>query len=263
MSDVEIMRDGVRLAGVDVGQGPPVIFQHGLTGDRNQVAEHFPEGRFRRLTLECRAHGKSEAGDPVHFSIPKFAEDVLAFADSRGVENFAVGGISMGAAIALRLAVIAPKRVNKLILARPAWAWNSAPENMRDFITAASYVRCGDRKFFLETEISYRLLDEAPDNHASFLKLFDRNDSITTAELISRIAASGPDVSPADVLRIKNPTLIFANGLDLVHPMSLAKLLHEQIHGSQFIELPPKTTDRTAHVAAFRAAVTEFLECGT
>ena len=53
-----------------------------------------------------------------------FADDVLAFADLRGVERFVVGGISMGAAIALRIAVRHPERVSGLVLARPAWLWH-------------------------------------------------------------------------------------------------------------------------------------------
>ena len=129
-----VTSDGLHMAGYDEGQGRAVIFQHGLGGDQTQVAGVFPTSQFRRLTLECRAQGHSQAGDPAYFSIPQFAKDVLAFADARGVEKFAIGGISMGAAIALRLAVIAPTRLTALILSRPAWDWHAAPSNMAVFL---------------------------------------------------------------------------------------------------------------------------------
>ena len=46
MSRHEFMRDGARLSGIDTGEGPAVIFQHGLGGDEAQVAAHFPEIRL-------------------------------------------------------------------------------------------------------------------------------------------------------------------------------------------------------------------------
>ena len=56
------------------GVGLPVIFQHGLCGDAGQTIEAFPRDlRFRRITIESRGHGRSEAGDPGLFSIRKAA----------------------------------------------------------------------------------------------------------------------------------------------------------------------------------------------
>ena len=61
------------------GKGLPVIFQHGLRGDARQTIEAFPrDPRFRRITIESRSHGGSEAGDPRLFSVRTFASDVAA-----------------------------------------------------------------------------------------------------------------------------------------------------------------------------------------
>ena len=49
------MHDGISLRYRDVGDGPAVIFQHGLGGDEAQVASVFPDAPpVRRITLECR-----------------------------------------------------------------------------------------------------------------------------------------------------------------------------------------------------------------
>src|ERR1700722_16957901 len=65
------------------GKGLPVIFQHGLCGDARQTIEAFPpDPRFRRITIEARGHGGSEAGDPTLFSVRTFASDVAAFIDA-------------------------------------------------------------------------------------------------------------------------------------------------------------------------------------
>jgi pimeloyl-ACP methyl ester carboxylesterase len=47
------------------GEGLPVIFQHGLCGDARQTIEAFPrDPHFRRITIESRGHGGSEARGP-------------------------------------------------------------------------------------------------------------------------------------------------------------------------------------------------------
>ena len=253
-------RDGINLRGRDIAEGPSLVFQHGLGGDDAQVAEVVPQQGLRRLTLECRGHGQSGAGPFEKFSIPQFAQDVLDFADQRGIESFTVGGISMGAAIALRLAVIAPERVNALVLARPAWHWDSAPDNMKVFGEIIGYLENNDREGFENSDVARHFALHAPDNLASFLKLFDRADVTTTVALLSGIARSGPDVSKAEIQTIAVPTLILANELDLVHPLSIAQILADTIAQSTFKIIAPKALDRERHLQEFRRALQGFID---
>jgi pimeloyl-ACP methyl ester carboxylesterase len=260
MSWFTLQRDKATLRGWDGGEGLPVIFQHGLGGDEAQVAEVFPDGeRSRRLTLECRGQGKSGLGDPRGLSITNFADDVLAFADSRGVERFVIGGISMGAAIALRIAIRHPEKVRALILARPAWLWGAAPENMKPFIEVASYLRQRTVDDFEASATAQRLAREAPDNLLSLKKFFSVKDRSAIATLLKTIAADGPDVSEVEVRTIAVPTLIIGHKIDAVHPLEFAKTLASMIAGSQFVEITPKATDKPRHVADFRANVAQFL----
>ena len=260
MSRHELIRDGAALSGIDTGEGPTVVFQHGLGADKAQVAAHFPEEGFRRLTLECRAQGKSEPGDPSAFAIQTFADDVLAFADARGVERFAIGGISMGAAIALNIAVNHPDRVTALILARPAWAFEKAPENMRPLAEVASYLPQGNKEAFEKSDLGRRLAIEAPDNLASMLGFFGRADLATTAKLLSAIAADGPGVTAGSGRRHQGsnsrhrqrPRHRASNGFG-----EIARQRH--IPGAQFIEIAPKSLDKSVHAQEFKAVVNKFL----
>jgi len=262
MSWVDFARDGAQLRGMDTGAGLPVIFQHGLGGNEAQAAEVFPDG-FRRLTLECRGQGRSSLGDPDILSIALFARDVLALADRQGIGQFVAGGISMGAAIALHLAVRYPDRVRGLVLARPAWLWDSAPENMRPYAEVADHLRNPDiaagRAAFESLPSARRLAQEAPDNLASLLGFFAVEDRASLAPLLKAIACSGPDVTEADVRRISVPTLIVGTGLDLIHPLDFARRLAARISGAQMVEITPKTTDRPRYVQEFRAALQDFL----
>ena len=259
MTQITFEHDGLAFAGYDIGQGLSVVFQHGLGGDIGQIDEALPVANFRRITLECRGHGQTPFGIASHFSIPKFANDVLAFADSQGVDKFVVGGISMGAAIALRIAVIAPERVTALILARPAWSWNSSPENMHIFRMIDEFVQTQDKAGFEATEIAKDFKINAPDNYTSLLKLFEKPYPAMVAELHSRIAADGSEVTEKQVKAIQVPTLVLANAIDLIHPISLAQELAATIAGSRFFEIAPKAIDKTKHFAEFHAAVKDFL----
>ena len=260
MSWYFLQRSEATLRGWDSGEGVPVIFQHGLGGDEAQVAEVFPDGKgIRRLTLECRGQGKSGAGNPRDLSITNFADDVLAFADSRGVDRFVIGGISMGAAIALRIAVKKSTRVKALILSRPAWLCGTAPENMKPFAEVASYLPKHTFKDFENSATAKSLKLEAPDNLASLEKFFAVNDRETMALLLSAIAADGPKVTEADVRAIAVPALIIGHKIDAVHPLEFAQTLAAMIAGSQFADITPKATDKSRHVAEIRAHVAQFL----
>ena len=100
-----------------MGQGSPVILLHGLFGaatnwgrvQRRLAADHLV------LAMDARNHGAS-AHDPA-FTYPAMAQDVLDTLDAEGIGPAAVLGHSMGGKIAMQLALIAPARVTRLVVA--------------------------------------------------------------------------------------------------------------------------------------------------
>jgi pimeloyl-ACP methyl ester carboxylesterase len=256
-------RDGTKLHGRDEGAGPAVVFQHGLGGSEAQVAEVFPDGSgFRRLTLECRGQGRSPLGGRTP-SIAMFADDVIGFADRVGVERFVVGGISMGAAVALRIAVRFPGRVSGLVLARPAWLWDAAPPNMQPYAEVANYLAQPDvdqaLASFERSATAQQLAREAPDNLASLKGFFAVDDRLSLATLLSSIAGDGPGVREAELAAITVPTLVIGNRIDAAHPFDYAEALSARISGSRLIEVTPKANDKARYVAEFRSALLTFL----
>jgi pimeloyl-ACP methyl ester carboxylesterase len=247
---------------VDRGTGPAVVFQHGLGGDEAQVAEVFPDGDglWRRLTLDCRGQGGSAPDPQNRYAIQTFAEDVLRLADQRQVERFAVGGISMGAAIALHVAVHHPGRVTALILARPAWLFEAAPANMAPFAEVARLLGTPDSLAAFDAgETAATLARDAPANLSSLRGFFTRANSEGTAALISQIAMDGPGVTHAQAAAIAVPTLVIGHGLDLVHPLGYAQTLAATIPGARLVEITPKATDAARHADEFRSALRRFL----
>jgi pimeloyl-ACP methyl ester carboxylesterase len=242
--------------------GQPVWFQHGLCGSASQTIEAFPEDpRFRLHTLECRGHGASPAGDVNTFSINSFTNDI---AESVEASPVIMGGISMGAAIALRLAVHRPHLVKALILARPAWITDNAPENMRPNAEVGALLENHSpenaKTKFLASSTAHHLAKTAPDNLASLLTFFHREPIAITSALLTKISADGPGVTEQQVRTLSIPTLIIATAQDAIHPMAHAQKLHALVPQSRLVEITPKGIDKRAYVGEFRQTLLHFLE---
>ena len=254
--------DGCRLAYDIAGQGPAVFWQHGLGATAAQPAEVFPEG-FTRITLLCRGHDGSDLGDLARLSIAQFGQDVLALMDHLGLQSVAMGGISLGAAISLRLAVTHPQRVKALILARPAWVDRPAPETMQSYVEVARQLaRHGEigRVLFQSGKIYRDLSSASPDNAASLVTFFTRPRPETTLALLQRIPLDGPGVTRAQIAALTLPTLVLTTGQDYVHPAAYGTDLAALIPHAILTDLPAKGRDKPAHVAAFRTALAQFLK---
>ena len=256
--------DGCALTFDVAGKGQPVLWQHGLGAPLDQPVEVFPQDTgLQRITLMCRGHGASALGDPSRLSIAQLADDALALLDHLGIEQAAVGGISLGAAIALRLASLNAVRVTKLVLARPAWVDAPSIARQHGYRVAARYLDTygaeeGAERFraspeFLEVKAA------SPDNAASLIGFFKRLRPDTTIALLSRIPLDWPGVNRAQIARIRRPALIIGNDQDYVHPLAYARELAGLIPGARLSEITSKTIDRTAYVAEFRDALVGFL----
>ena len=220
MPAATLRRDDASLQVFDRGTGPAVVFQHGLGGDEAQVAQVFPDDAgWRRLTVECRGHGGSTLGGTRPFGFAMFADDVLAAADDAGLDRFAVGGISMGAAIALRLAVRHPGPDRRPRPGAPRLGLRRRRrDNLRPIREAAELIRAHPlpeaRRRFAASPTAARLAEEAPDNLASLLGYFERPDARGFADVLAAIAADGPGVSQAQAAALTVPTLVVGNARD-------------------------------------------------
>ncbi|MGM0451367.1 MAG: alpha/beta fold hydrolase [Pseudomonadota bacterium] len=112
-----VLTETVELNAGVKGDGPPLILLHGLFGAGDTLG-----GVRRRLapdyevhSLDLRNHGDSPHTDSM--SYPEMASDVLAYMDRAGLEQAHLLGHSMGGKAAMELALMAPDRVQRLIVA--------------------------------------------------------------------------------------------------------------------------------------------------
>ncbi len=100
-----------------------VVLLHGILLDANvnrRLAELIAGSGYRVVLLDLLGHGRSDK--PRHASVHRldtYALQVVALLDELGVDTAVVGGVSLGADVALQVAVAAPERVRGLILEMP------------------------------------------------------------------------------------------------------------------------------------------------
>ena len=99
------------------GTGNPLVILHGLFGNQGNWAWHARELARRHdvYVMDLRNHGRSD-WDAAH-DYPSMAADVLQTIDDIGLERVDILGHSMGGKVAMALALQAPQRVDRLLVA--------------------------------------------------------------------------------------------------------------------------------------------------
>ncbi len=95
--------DGLELAVHEMGEGRPLILIHGYFSDAetNWIkyghASVLAEAGFRVIMPDLRAHGESDKPhDPTHYPLDILADDQLALIEHLGLNDFDLGGYSLG-----------------------------------------------------------------------------------------------------------------------------------------------------------------------
>jgi pimeloyl-ACP methyl ester carboxylesterase len=102
-------RDGLELSYRELGQGRPLVLLHGFTADSTQWTDHGPAAalaeRGRRVVLpDLRGHGDSaKPHDPAAYPPDALADDGLALIEHLGLDDYDLGGYSLGAHTVLRM----------------------------------------------------------------------------------------------------------------------------------------------------------------
>src|SRR5260370_24679401 len=100
---IRVRNGDVELAVEVSGEGPPLLFAHGLSANRRVTLEELSPlaGRFRLVAFDQRGHGESTPIEDSRLYDPEaMAQDMEAILDHLRIERATLGGESMGAATA-------------------------------------------------------------------------------------------------------------------------------------------------------------------
>jgi pimeloyl-ACP methyl ester carboxylesterase len=118
------VHDGQRLVYDDYGEGRnTVVLLPGLLLSRKMqdpLARALAERGNRVISLDLLGHGESDRPvDMWRYSMPMFGEQVIGLLDHLDLRRAVVGGTSLGANVSLEAAMLAPARMQGLMIEMP------------------------------------------------------------------------------------------------------------------------------------------------
>jgi len=262
--------NGHRLRYRVQGEGPLVVFGHGLMGNIEQVT---PEGldlsdvlsRVRLLTFDARGHGQSGGPtDHAQYTWETLGRDMSAFVTHAGEESAIIGGASMGAASALWVGVEQPEKVRALVILMPPPLGGpdfQAPDEKNaiaflDMLSMAIQATGIAQTIEFAKKIpGFGSTPEEAEERAAWL----RSQNPLTLMYAIRGLVQSPFHHPDDYARISAPTIIVAHEGDPLHPVRSARLLKEKIPNSELL-VAPEPGYWTAHPREFLTEVSKWLE---
>ncbi len=236
-----------------------VVLLHGILLDANVnrgLAAAIAAEGYRVVLLDLLGHGLSDK--PRHASAHRmdlYAGQVVALLDELGIERAVVGGVSLGADVALQVAVAAPERVDGLVLEMPVLE-NAVPVAALLFVPlllAAHYLRPVVR---VATSLVARVPRPGIDLVDGLLGLLsvdpDEAAAVLHGVLLGPIA---PTIEERAAIRV--PALVIGHRADLIHPFNDAENLARQLPDAELVparsaaELRLAPARLTAQVIAF------------
>lgn len=237
-----VASDGLELAVETSGEGPPLIYAHGLSGNRSHTLRELqPLSRtYRVIAFDQRGHGDSTpVTEPELFAPDRMADDIGAVLDDLGIERAALGGESMGAATALLFAERHPERVESLFLAAPAFGRAVNAVRERWTAIALEIERHGMATFLARSAERMRTQFGAPADVTAYIgRMHGVHDPRSLAAAFRTVSAwtIRPDLSA--LARSAPPSWVLAWDGDPSHPLALAREIAGLLPGSRFAALP-------------------------
>ncbi len=237
---------------IDGDEGdPPLVLIHGypLSGQLFQEQRAGLSNDYRVITFDLRGYGQSTAPEGTSATIETYANDVLAAMDELGIEEAAIGGMSMGGPIVLQMFSQAPDRFAGLLLIDTI----AAPANPAEAGTWTGLAEILQQ----ENEVSALpplIIDEMLTGEARMNEpaLADSLISIMN-EASFQAALSGlgalanrPDLRPV-LDDVEVPTLVLVGLQDTIYPYEISQGMVDAIGENAEIAI----IDNASHAAVF------------
>jgi pimeloyl-ACP methyl ester carboxylesterase len=239
VTDGEFSYQGVRLSYEIHGTGRQLlVYLHGLLLDRHlnrPLAMSLAEAGNRVVLLDLPGHGMSDK--PRHASVHRmdsYAECVVALLDHIGAESAVVGGVSLGANVALECAAQAPARVRGLLLEMPVLEW-AVPAAALVFLPLLIGVHYAASAFRLLGNV-VRALPTTSNWAIEGLRAPISLEPEESAAVLHGLFV-GPIAPTVEQRRsIAAPALVIGHHADFIHPFSDATNLVEQLPSARLVQ---------------------------
>jgi pimeloyl-ACP methyl ester carboxylesterase len=249
---------------IGAGGGPSLLMLHGLGGNCDQLARYSTNLVVRSLLApDLRSHGQTMlVGGPAAFHFNGFADDLVALLDRLHYPRAAVVGVSMGAGVAVNLALRYPERVSALLLIRPAWTDEPNPPHLSALRYAGELLqRFGSvvgAGVFTDSPEYRRVLDASPAAASSLRQQFHDMRASERAVRLVQMPLSNPFKRLADLAALEAPATVVAAPNDPLHPVEIAQAWAAHIPGSTWLQTASRDADPDAYHRDLTASVERF-----
>jgi len=215
-----------RLNFVTKGEGPAIVFVHGLgecLKSWSEQVEHFSSGGFKAVAFDLRGHGRSEAGE-ARIEMEGFADDLFEVMGQLSIEKAHFCGLSMGGLVVLEAYKRRPETFLSMTLAStlpqypPAQTQAMEKMSMKDLGEQLANFAVGPAA---STELKKDI--------ARVIASTDKTAYIQSAE--TACAQDYTSLLPS----IRVPVLLISGELDYVAPPEAAKFIQKRIPNSEMV----------------------------
>jgi pimeloyl-ACP methyl ester carboxylesterase len=234
----ELSYQGHRIGFDEYGEGErTIVLVHGLLMNRHMFDRLGPalaKRGNRAICVDLLGHGRSDQPDDLRlYSMPLFAEQVVALLDHLGLERAVVGGTSLGANVALELAARHPGRVKGLLIEMPV---------LDNALAAVAAI-------FSPILLGLRLGRPAIELSSRLASLLPRTNFLLDIGLDWARRRPGPSIAVLEGLLlgetapgreqrllIDQPALVVGHTLDPLHPFSDSGMLIDELPRARLVE---------------------------
>lgn len=243
------------------GDGPPIVFVHGLGGTSNTwFAQRVALQKFFKVvTLDLPGSGRSSKHER-DYSMGRWAEQIATLAEQLGLEKFALVGHSMSTILVQHFAARYPDRVRGLVVCGPLT--EPPPPAREAFVKRAETVQregmIGVADMVLGGALSQATREGGNAALAGlYREMLLANDPPSYAAQCHALINGSAKV---DQENIRCPTLILVGDQDTVTPLANCRAIAAAVRDARIRVIPG-----TAHATMaerpelFNAALIEFL----
>jgi pimeloyl-ACP methyl ester carboxylesterase len=172
--------------------------------------------------------------------------------DHLHLDKAIIGGISMGAGVALNFTLRNPAHVLGLILCRPAWLDGPMAKHNKEIFKYISKLiqehgAITGSQLFMASDLYRKVMEESPVTAQSFAGQFNYEKASETAMKFECLPEDSPVNNRDDWKMLTTPTLVLANKSDPVHPFEYGLEYASNIVQSDFKEITPKAISEQQH----------------
>src|SRR6185369_2860390 len=238
--------DGFKLYYEEHGMtGSPLVLAYGIGGNTEMwdVNVAALSAKHRLILWEPRGHARSDSPeDPAKVSFARWALDLRDLLDHLGLRRAHVGGLSLGAGIATRFALLFPRRVRSLVVTNSSSA-AGLPLSVEHLVMRARSIEVtlsqgmdamAEFAMAANPNVAARLALD-PSSKEEFYAYYRRLTPIGYANSLRALLAM--DHIAAELPRLRVPTLLVGGDRDpSLAPM---KVMRRKVRGSRLVVLSP------------------------